>query len=278
VTRLFCTALLLTSCLLLSSPPSASQDDQTAKATVKPLTNVDVVDMLKSGLSQEIVIAKISKSACEFDTLPATLKLLKAANIPEAVILAMIQAPNGPPTREMNSVASALPSVQATAKGEPAAPARVFCFLGDGPISIYSAPYSGPESVEVFKLKCGDRIALLNPSDKQTWLKIRAEDGQEGYIAAVLVSKEQPTESTREANPSSESQKRGDIQKAIDDLEDCKSRSQNEYDTKMNTVSAMTLTPMTRVYASSRLKQNLDAELRQCRSQYESRLKAIETP
>jgi len=31
-----------------------------------------------------------------------------------------------------------------------------------------------------------------------------------------------------------------------------------------------------RVAAASRLRQNLDAELRQCRSQYELRLKAIE--
>jgi hypothetical protein len=52
--------------------------------------------------------------------------------------------------------------------------------------------------------------------------------------------------------------------------------SQNEYDSKMNAIGTMALTPMMRVVASNRLKQNLDAELRNCRSEYELRLKAID--
>ena len=70
--------------------------------------------------------------------------------------------------------------------------------------------------------------------------------------------------------------KREEIQKAADDLEDCRTRAQNEYDTKMNLVGTLTLTPIQRVYASTRLKQNLDAEVKNCRTQYESRLKALE--
>jgi hypothetical protein len=49
--------------------------------------------MLSAGLSQEVVIAKIAASACEFDTSPAALKAPKAGNVPGAVILAMVQAP-----------------------------------------------------------------------------------------------------------------------------------------------------------------------------------------
>ncbi|MFZ0980578.1 MAG: hypothetical protein WAN23_14355 [Candidatus Acidiferrales bacterium] len=269
--RLFYTVLFLTFCLVLSGSVPASQDTKTPQApqaTAKPLTNADVLDMLKAGLSQEIVIAKIKASSCEFDTAPAALKELKAANIPEAVILAMVEAPSEVPAPERTSVASPIPSVHATAKDEPSASARVDCNQA-GPVFIYSAPYSGSESVEAFKLKCGDRITLLNPSDKETWLKIRAEDGQEGYISAVLVSKEQPAESTREA-------KREEIQKANDECDDCTTRAQNEYDAKMNTLGALALTPIQRVYASTKLKQKLDEELRMCRSQYESRLKAID--
>jgi hypothetical protein len=59
-------------------------------------------------------------------------------------------------------------------------------------------------------------------------------------------------------------------------LEDCRVRSQNQYDTKMQVLGTMALAPMTRVAASGRLKQNLDTALRQCRSQYEFRLKTID--
>jgi hypothetical protein len=60
------------------------------------LTNQDVVGMLKAGLTQELVIAKIKVSSCHFDTSPVTLEQLKAADVPDNVILAMIQAQTSP--------------------------------------------------------------------------------------------------------------------------------------------------------------------------------------
>jgi len=223
--------------------------------------------MLNDDLSQEIVIAKIVASACEFDTSPAALKALKATNVPDAVILAMVQAPTGSRREELTNAGSSTP-------------ARIDC-KHTRPVSVYSAPwtqqnYSGRDSVEAFKVKCGDKITLLNPGDKQGWLKIRTADGQVGYISFVLVSRERSAESTQEGHPSPESKKREDTQKARDDLEDCRVSSQNEYDTKMNAIGTMALTPLTRVAASRRLKENLDGELRVCRSQYELRLKAID--
>ncbi len=267
--RLFYTVLLLTLCLVFSGSVLASQDTQTPQATAKPLTNVDVLDMTSAGLSQEIVIAKIAASACEFDTSLAALKVLKAANLPDAVILAMVQAPTGSRGRGLTNA-------------ESSAPARIDCKHTD-PVSVYSAPRAAPplnlpeaDSVEVFRVNCGDRITLLDPGAKQSWLRIRTADGRIGYISFAVVSREQPAESSQETHPGSEPKKREDLQKASDDLEDCRVRSQNEYDTKMNAIGTMALTPMTRVVASNRLKQNLDAELRQCRSQYELRLKAID--
>jgi hypothetical protein len=263
VIRLFYTALLLTLCLVLSGSALASQDTQTPQETVKPLTNGDVLGMLSAGLSQEIVIAKIAASACEFDTSPAALKALKATNVPDAVILAMVQAPAGSRRQELTNA-------------EPPAPARIDCKHTD-PVPVYSAPRTEQAlSLEVFKMKCGDKITLLNPSDKQSWLKIRTADGQVGYISSAWVSREQAAESTQEGHPSSGAKKQKDIQKLNDDLEDCRLRSQNEYDTKMNVISTMALAPITRVAASRRLKQNLDAVLRGCRSQYELRLNAID--
>ena len=259
--------LLLALCPVLNSSVLAPQDTQIPLATAKSLTNADVLDMLDADFSQEIVIAKIAASACEFDTSPAALKVLKASNVPDAVILAMVQAPTGLHGQKLTNA-------------EPSAPARIDC-KHIRPVSVYSAPwtqqnYSGSDSIEVFKVKCGDKITLLNPGDKQNWVQIRTADGQVGYISFVLVSRERPAESTQEGHPSSESKKREDILKANDDLEDCRVKSQNEYDTKINAIGTLALTPMMRVVASRQLKENLDAELRECRSQYELRLRAID--
>ena len=124
--RLFCTVLLLT--VVLSGAPLASQDTQTPKASAKSLTNADVLDMLSAGLSQEIVIAKIAASTCEFDTSPAALKVLKATNVSDAVILAMVQAPTASRRKELTNA-------------EPSAPGRIDCKHTD-PVPIFSAPRS----------------------------------------------------------------------------------------------------------------------------------------
>jgi len=72
--------------------------DQNAAASTQskaqvPLTNGDVVGMLKAGIGAEIVVAKIKTASCSFDTSPAALKELKDAGLPDSVILAMVQAP-----------------------------------------------------------------------------------------------------------------------------------------------------------------------------------------
>ena len=55
------------------------------------LSNQEIVDMIKAGLSAEVVIAKIKTSATGFDTSPAALQELKAAGVPDSVILAIVQ-------------------------------------------------------------------------------------------------------------------------------------------------------------------------------------------
>jgi hypothetical protein len=71
------------------------------------LTNTDVLEMLKSGLSSEIIIAKIKNSPSKFDTSPAALQELKAANVPEAVMLAMVQAADAAPANSSGAAANA---------------------------------------------------------------------------------------------------------------------------------------------------------------------------
>ena len=260
--RLFQTVSSLGFCIALSASILASQDSQIPKTNAKRLTNGDVLDLLKAGLSQEIVIAKISASTCEFDTSPAALKVLKTSNVPDAVILAMVQAHNG----------STATQVEQTTNAEDSAPSRVDCVASRAdPVPVYSAPkaqepskQAASDSVELFKVKCGDRIWVWG-DDKQSWLKIRTTEGQTGYISSAVVS----------IQPSPE-KKREELQSAADDLGDCRVRAENEYNTKMSAVGTLALTPIQRVYASTRLKKNLDAELKICRTQYESRVKAIE--
>jgi hypothetical protein len=262
--RLFLTLFALPFCLAMIGLV-ASYGAQTPAS--KALTNADVVGMLSAGLSQEVVIAKIKTSASEFDTSPGTLALLKAAKVPDSVILAMIQVPI---SESHPAASSALAMPEEMTIPETSTSGRINCSQSD-PVPVFPAP---PRIgvVEAFSVKCGDTITILGPIDKQSWLKMRAADGQVGYISRPMISVQKTTE------PKSKTleNKRMQIQKVNDDLDDCKSRAQSEYETKLNVVGTMTLTPVQRVYASSKLKQNLDVRLKSCRSEYESRRTAIE--
>jgi hypothetical protein len=76
-----------------------AQEDSKPAAQDTPvavmLNNDDVIAMMKNGLSAEVIVAKIKATPCKFDTAPATLQELKFIGMPEAVIMAMIQAPVG---------------------------------------------------------------------------------------------------------------------------------------------------------------------------------------
>lgn len=81
----------------LTNPLAASarrtvRNQQETQTVAAKLSNKDVLDMLKTGLSVEVVIAKIKSSPNNFDTSPSALQELKAANVPDAIILAMVQA------------------------------------------------------------------------------------------------------------------------------------------------------------------------------------------
>jgi hypothetical protein len=268
--------LLASILLALGASVSVLASNQTQKEAARSLTNADVLDMLNAGVSQEVVVAKIKKSACEFDTSPSALKALKASSASDVVVLAMIEASSGSPNTTGTSVTS---NSQDTPKAEAALAAHVDCHHTD-PVPVYSAPLGQQISgqpitvvAEVFQVKCGDAIGLLDAPNGQRWLKIRASDGQVGYISVIIVS----------IDPISDSQKqradkeRAESLKAADEMDGCKVRAQNEFDTKTNLVNTLALTPIQRVAASSKLKQNYDGEVRWCRSEYEVRQRAIET-
>jgi hypothetical protein len=61
--------------------------------TGRPLTNQDVLDLLKAEMSPRVIIAKVLRSnGSTFDTSPEAMKKLKRAGVPESLILVMIQA------------------------------------------------------------------------------------------------------------------------------------------------------------------------------------------
>jgi hypothetical protein len=57
------------------------------------LTNVDIINMAKSGIADQIIILSIQKSPAKFDTSPDALIQLKTAGVSDAVMTAMMAPP-----------------------------------------------------------------------------------------------------------------------------------------------------------------------------------------
>jgi hypothetical protein len=108
--------LLITALLAAALPPAAAAQEprpQTQTQSQTPetsLTNKDVVDLVKAGIGPAVLVAKIKGSAHGFDTSPAALQELKAAGVPDEVILVMVQAAAAP---------ALAPTGTAAVEGEP---------------------------------------------------------------------------------------------------------------------------------------------------------------
>lgn len=96
-------SLLLSSLIALQALaiPSGARAQEAAKTiqpsqiAARPFGNADVLAMIAAALAPDVIIAKIKSSACNFETTPAALEQLKAAGVPEAVLVAMLNAPRG---------------------------------------------------------------------------------------------------------------------------------------------------------------------------------------
>jgi hypothetical protein len=78
---------------LLAGQLTAAQVGEISETRTDALTNKPVLDILRAGLCQEVLIAKMKSSGCNLDTSPTELKELKTTNLPEEGIMAMAQAP-----------------------------------------------------------------------------------------------------------------------------------------------------------------------------------------
>lgn len=92
IISIFLLTAIMCSLSTFSSTLYAQETAPAPKADVQVMTNKDVIDLLKSGFGAEIVVAKIKSSKTNFDTSTSALQEMKAADVPEPVVLAMIQA------------------------------------------------------------------------------------------------------------------------------------------------------------------------------------------
>ena len=59
------------------------------------LNNADILTMVRAKLPAALIVEKINTSSCSFDTFPSVLAELKYKGVPDAVLMAMVQAPHG---------------------------------------------------------------------------------------------------------------------------------------------------------------------------------------
>jgi hypothetical protein len=77
---------------------NSEQTSHAQKGEKKPLTNADVMSMVKAGLAESTIVLAIRHSSTVFDTSPQALISLKDQGVPQKVLDAMITAGSEKPT------------------------------------------------------------------------------------------------------------------------------------------------------------------------------------
>jgi hypothetical protein len=84
------TTLLVAAAIIATLPSYTALGQQPgalpAGAADKPLTNQDVIRMVKAGLGDDLIIGKIRTSPCQFDTSVEAMLQLKGDGVSENVI------------------------------------------------------------------------------------------------------------------------------------------------------------------------------------------------
>jgi hypothetical protein len=72
-----------------------------AQDNVIELRNADVLAMIAAKVPVDAIITKIQTSRCNFDTFPPVISELRYRGVPEDILIAMVEAPFGRPTRNV---------------------------------------------------------------------------------------------------------------------------------------------------------------------------------
>jgi hypothetical protein len=98
VPRTFLTLTVMAFTCFGQNLPVQEPSTKPAEQVQEAAGNQEVLDLLKSGMSAGVIIAKIKASTAKFDSSPTALQALKAAGAVDEVILAIIEllpAPSG---------------------------------------------------------------------------------------------------------------------------------------------------------------------------------------
>jgi hypothetical protein len=140
------------------------------------LTNKDVADMHRSGLSADVIIAKIKAGPCSFDTSPQALQGLKAEKVPDNVILAMVNAPaSGKPVATTNAGATVVLLHVYRQKGVMTSTFKPSIFIDDKQIARMAN-----NSRMTIKLSTGTHT--VRSDDKSSVITVDAKAGQDYYV------------------------------------------------------------------------------------------------
>ncbi len=78
-------------------PGAKETAEQTGQVQKKPLTNADIISMVKAGLAESTIVLDIQLSSTDFDTSPPELISLKSHGVPQKVLDAMLTAGSAKP-------------------------------------------------------------------------------------------------------------------------------------------------------------------------------------
>lgn len=103
-----CRFFLVAAIILLVTPYAdacqiAAKSIQQKPESVRPLTNEDVLTLVKSRLTAEVITAQLARAGCVCDISAPELQRLKAEGVPDQVLIAMVSATR-PATRGTLSV------------------------------------------------------------------------------------------------------------------------------------------------------------------------------
>src|SRR5215470_2264637 len=74
-----------------------------AQENVIDLRNADVLNMIAAKVPADVIINRIETSRCYFDTFPPVISELRYKGVSEEILIAMVAAPVGRPTRKENT-------------------------------------------------------------------------------------------------------------------------------------------------------------------------------
>ncbi|HSB26201.1 MAG TPA: hypothetical protein VLE19_00025, partial [Pyrinomonadaceae bacterium] len=74
-----------------------------AQDNVIELTNGDILMMVKDKVPTDVIVTRIQTSRCHFDTFPTVISELRYRGVAEEILVAMVDAPIGRPTKSVES-------------------------------------------------------------------------------------------------------------------------------------------------------------------------------